>query len=101
MEKNGKVLTLGEWPTRPPAHHHHHLSPITKRILSQVHLEPQELLPITYQQFLQKHSHSPHTKVQLEEYKEEANRRKKQVAILAEIRMSYILGKEYGQAQRK
>lgn len=66
MEKNARVLTLGDWPSRPPQTRNLPLSPITKRILSQVHFEPYQLLPITYQQFLQTHPHSPHSKLQLE-----------------------------------
>ena len=39
MEKSSRVLSLGNWPTRPPAHSNYQLSPITKRILAQVRVD--------------------------------------------------------------
>ena len=64
MEKQGKMLSLGEWPTRPH-NRYGSLSPITKRILNQVHIDPQDIMPLAFQQFLQNHTHSSHNKEQL------------------------------------
>ena len=96
MEKQSKMLSLGQWPTRPHNYVHTKLSPITKRILGQVRIEPKNILPLSFPNFLQQHAHSSHNKEQLEEYYLEVARRKKQVSILGEIRTAYILGKDYG-----
>ena len=96
MEKSPRLLSLGSWPVRPISNSTLNLSPITKRILNQVHVDPLELLPISLQTFLSHHHTDSKSKEQQEEYRDEIERRKKQVSILSDIRTSYILGKDYG-----
>ena len=47
-----KILSLGQWPQTNTRNKNIELTPITKRILSQVHLQPEQLLPISYRKFL-------------------------------------------------
>jgi hypothetical protein len=51
MEKKQPYLSLGAWPQTPGAFNHHDLTPITKRILKQVHVKALEILPLTFAEF--------------------------------------------------
>jgi hypothetical protein len=47
-----KILSLGHWPQTNTRQKNIELTPITKRILAQVHLQAEQLLPISFEKFV-------------------------------------------------
>jgi len=45
------MLSLGSWPTEPSEYKNIQLTPITKRIISQVHINIKEILPISFDKY--------------------------------------------------
>lgn len=96
MENSRPLLSLGCWPISPQPLKNPPMTPISRRILAQVHLVPSQLLPISYHDYLKHCEHAVRgSDDRWENYQLELERRRKQAAILIGIRSKYILGQDY------